>query len=122
MDEADNIGTNQAIYKDDHKWGKSQNWYWKGLRCHWRVLGENNQKPILLLHGFGASSSHWRNNAGPLASAGFRVFGLDLIGFGDSEQPRQKKIPKLDNQFWAEQVAGFLEEVIQTLVKQLRMM
>ena len=66
------------------------------------------------MHGFGASSSHWRHNAEPFASAGFRVYALDLIGFGESEQPSQKKVPKLDNQFWSNQVIAFLEEVIQT--------
>ena len=38
----------------------------------------------MLLHGFGASSDHWRNNAYFLEKAGFRVYSLDLIGFGES--------------------------------------
>lgn len=105
---------NQAIYKGDAKWGESNNWYWQGIRCNWRLLGKQNKRPILLLHGFGASSDHWRHNAQPLASAGYRVYGLDLIGFGDSEQPTKKKIPKLDNEIWSKQVADFLEAVVQT--------
>ena len=84
------------------------------MRCHWRVLGINNKKPMLLLHGFGASSGHWRHNAESFAAAGFCVYGLDLIGFGDSEQPSTKRISSLDNKFWAEQVAAFLEEVVNT--------
>ena len=114
MDETFRKDLNEAIPHNGAKWGEPSNWYWKGIRCHWRVLGRDNHKPILLLHGFGASSSHWRNNAGPLAAAGFRVYSLDLIGFGESEQPNQKKIPKIDNQFWAEQVAAFLEQIIET--------
>ena len=104
----------QAMDQNGMQWGYSSDWYWKGIRCHWRVLGANSHKPILLLHGFGASSAHWRNNAGPLSAAGFRVYGLDLIGFGNSEQPSSKKVPRLDNKFWAEQVAAFLEQVVKT--------
>ena len=103
-----------AINENGAQWGKSNNWYWKGMRCHWRVLGTNNKKPLLFLHGFGASSAHWRHNAEAFAAAGFRVYGLDLIGFGDSEQPSPKKISFLDNKFWAEQVSAFLEQVVNT--------
>ncbi len=114
MDETLIRPQNEAIPENDANWGEHNNWYWKGTQCHWRVLGKNNQNPILLLHGFGASSSHWRKNAAPLAAAGFRVYGLDLIGFGKSEQPNQKKIKKLDNQVWALQVSAFLEEIVET--------
>ncbi len=93
-------------------WGTSKEWHWKGFRCHWRVLGEGNIEPLLLLHGFGASSSHWRNNASTFASAGFRVYALDLIGFGRSDQPLSKKYPLLNNHFWSKQIAAFLEEIV----------
>ena len=77
-----------------------------------------NKTPILFLHGFGANSSHWRNNAEPFSQAGFRVYGLDLVGFGESDQPSRKRIPKLDNHFWAEQVIAFIEQIIQTSKKE----
>ncbi|AAQ00295.1 MULTISPECIES: alpha/beta fold hydrolase [Prochlorococcus] len=95
-------------------WGKEYLWKWKNFSCHWRVLGKQNKKPLILLHGFGASSAHWRNNAQPLAQNGFKVYGLDLIGFGKSEQPGPEKIKKLDNRFWSRQVAAFLHEVVNT--------
>jgi len=113
--------------KDPHKaissiskpnWGKSSDWFWQDIKCRWRVLGENNQNPILFLHGFGATSAHWRSNVEPFVKAGFRVYGLDLIGFGESDQPSRKKVPKLDNSFWAEQVAAFIEQIIQTNKKE----
>ncbi len=103
-----------TIIKDGGQWGKSNDWIWNGVRCHWRVLGSNQDKPILFLHGFGASSAHWRHNAAAIASAGFCVYGLDLIGFGESEQPSRRRFPKLDNQIWADQVSAFLEEVVKT--------
>ena len=68
---------------------------------------------MVLLHGFGASSSHWRHNAGPLVRAGYRVYGLDLIGFGRSEQPGLHSKFRLDNRLWARQLAAFLEQIVQ---------
>ena len=93
-------------------WGESKYWSYKDLRVHFRVTGEGSNPPIVLIHGFGASSDHWRNNAEIFASEGFRVFGIDLIGFGKSEQHLQRKIKHLENQFWANQLASFLDEIV----------
>ncbi len=103
------------IYSDKKhsNWGTPNKSNWNGICYHWRVLGEESNQAILLLHGFGASSEHWRNNANFFVEAGFRVYGLDLIGFGKSEQPSKKKISRLDNKIWSEQVAHFVKEVIQ---------
>ena len=92
-------------------WGESKNWYFKDLRVHYRVTGEKTNPPIVLIHGFGASSDHWRNNAEIFAAAGFRIYGIDLIGFGKSEQNLKGKINHLDNQFWSNQLAYFLDEI-----------
>lgn len=43
--------------------------------------------PVLLIHGFGASSYSWRHVIEPLAQQ-YRVITLDLKGFGDSPKPR----------------------------------
>ena len=93
-------------------WGESKYWSYKDLKVHFRVTGNESNPPILLIHGFGASCDHWRNNAEILASEGFRVFGIDLIGFGKSEQHLQSKIKHLENQFWANQLACFLDEIV----------
>ena len=93
-------------------WGESKYWSYKDLRVHFRVTGKESDPPIVLIHGFGASSDHWRNNAEIFASEGFRVFGIDLIGFGKSEQNLQNKIKHLENQFWANQLASFLDEIV----------
>ena len=94
-------------------WGEASTWHWLDLSCHWRVLGHPSAPPIVLIHGFGASSSHWRHNAGVLAAAGYRVFSLDLIGFGRSDQPGLNRHFSLDNRLWSRQLAAFLEEVVQ---------
>lgn len=44
-------------------------------------------EPVLLIHGFGASSYSWRYIVEPLAQK-YRVITIDLKGFGDSPKPR----------------------------------
>ena len=90
-------------------WGLQAEWRWRGQRCHWRVLGEATAPPLVLVHGFGAGSGHWRRNAAVLAAAGWRVYALDLLGFGASSQPALR----LDNRLWARQLQAFLEQVVQ---------
>ena len=106
-----NILIKEPLMGSPH-WGESKYWSYKDLRVHFRVTGEESNPPIVLIHGFGASSDHWRNNAEIFASEGFRVFGIDLIGFGKSEQHLQSKIKHLENQFWANQLASFLDEIV----------
>ena len=106
-----NILNKEPLMGSPH-WGESKYWSYKDLRVHFRVTGEGSNPPIVLIHGFGASSDHWRNNAEIFASEGFRVFGIDLIGFGKSEQNLQNKIKHLENQFWANQLASFLDEIV----------
>jgi pimeloyl-ACP methyl ester carboxylesterase len=59
-------------------------WTWKGYRIQWAVMGGG--QPLLLVHGFGASIGHWRKNLPVLAAGGYRVFAIDLLGFGGSEK------------------------------------
>lgn len=60
-------------------------WTWRGYRIAYAVQGSGI--PLVLIHGFGASIGHWRQNIPVLAAAGYRVFALDLLGFGKSEKP-----------------------------------
>ena len=90
-------------------WGAQQVWTWRGHPCHWRVTGPADGPPLLLLHGFGAASGHWRSTAPRLAAAGWRVYALDLLGFGASAQPSRP----LNNALWGHQVCAFLRQVVQ---------
>jgi pimeloyl-ACP methyl ester carboxylesterase len=55
-----------------------------GARVHYRVGGAG--PPVVLVHGLSGSGRWWRRNAGALA-ARFRVFAVDLVGFGRSRGP-----------------------------------
>ncbi len=105
------------IYNEGHfaktaDWGESKNWFFENLKVHFRVTGCKSDPPIVLIHGFGASCDHWRYNAEIFAAEGFRIYGIDLIGFGKSEQNLLCRTNNLDNQFWADQLASFLDEIV----------
>ncbi len=87
-------------------------WNWKGFKICWSVSGEDNEIPIIFLHGFGASRKHWRNNLGYFAKRNCASYSLDLIGFGDSDQPGIRQIGKLNNEIWCNQVKDFISQVI----------
>lgn len=57
-------------------------WRWKTgsnvYTVNYVVAGDASKEPILLIHGFGASSFHWRRNVNVLAEAGYRVYAIDL--------------------------------------------
>ena len=100
-----------SIYKSDEG-DESNYWYWNGFKIFWSVKGKENTNPMILLHGFGASSKHWRNNSDYFAKKGYSVYSIDLIGFGNSAQPGIREIEKLDNGVWCSQVRDFIKQVI----------
>ena len=87
-------------------------WNWNGFKVCWSVSGEDNEIPIIFLHGFGASRKHWRNNIGYFAKRNCASYSLDLIGFGDSDQPGIRQIGRLNNEIWCNQVKDFIAQVI----------
>ena len=87
-------------------------WNWNGFKICWSVTGEENKIPIIFLHGFGASRKHWRKNLRYFANRNCASYSLDLIGFGDSDQPGIRQIGKLNNEIWCNQVKDFITHVI----------
>lgn len=59
-----------------------------GVRIHFQEFGNSGDQPLLLIHGYTASTYVWRSVAPMLADAGFHVIVPDLVGFGFSEKPR----------------------------------
>ncbi|MFC1698588.1 alpha/beta fold hydrolase [Candidatus Omnitrophota bacterium] len=56
-----------------------------GYKMRYVVCGKG--LPVLLIHGFGTDIFSWRKNL-PELSKYFRVYALDLIGFGRSDKPK----------------------------------
>jgi len=59
-------------------------WEWRGHKINYATAGCG--KPIILVHGFGLSSSHYRKTIAEL-SKGYKVYAVDLLGFGASSKP-----------------------------------
>jgi len=70
-------------------------------------VGDPSKPAILLVHGFGASSYHWRYNI-PILAQKYNVYALDLLGFGWSDKP----IMDYDASIWRDQVVDFVNEII----------
>jgi len=59
-----------------------------GHRIHYYVRGPINGQPVVLVHGLGGRGEDWVRLAPYLERSGFRVYTPDLLGFGQSEEPR----------------------------------
>lgn len=59
-----------------------------GVRVHYQEVGNPNAPPMILIHGFAASTLVWSKVVLELAGAGFRVIAPDLPGYGYSGKPR----------------------------------
>ncbi len=90
----------------------SKFWNWNGYKISWNLKGNESNTPILLIHGFGACSAHWRNNINYFAKKGYAVYSLDLLGFGKSDQPSYAQVGCLDNGIWCDQVSDFIKDII----------
>lgn len=67
--------------------------------------------PLVLIHGFGASKDHWRKTLGDLG-APYRVYAIDLLGFGGAPKPTPGQPLPYSFETWARQVLDFCQEVI----------
>jgi pimeloyl-ACP methyl ester carboxylesterase len=84
-------------------------WQWQGNSIYYVCGGEKQPKrpPLLLVHGFGASTDHWRKNIVQLQEH-FQVWAIDLLGFGRSAKPNREYSGNL----WRKQLHDFITEVI----------
>ena len=95
-------------------------WAWKSHQIGWTLVGDRTAPTaVLLIHGFGANTNHWRFNQ-PVLAEQVPTYAIDLLGFGRSDQPqaRLKDEPPQNGtvhygfDLWAQQVADFCHEVI----------
>ncbi len=84
-------------------------WQWRGHNVYYVKAGEKHSQrpPVLLVHGFGASTDHWRKNIAELLND-FEVYAIDLLGFGRSEKPKLQ----YGGDLWRDQLRDFITEVI----------
>ncbi|HZO73683.1 MAG TPA: alpha/beta fold hydrolase [Ktedonobacteraceae bacterium] len=89
--------------------GEERRYPWKYGDMFYEVKGAADAKPLVLIHSFGpgASSYEWRKNIDALAEQ-FRVYALDLLGFGLSDHPAIDYTPET----FTDLIHDFLKEVI----------
>lgn len=85
-------------------------WPWQGFPIRYQKAGTTGA-PLLLIHGFGASSDHWRKNISALAETN-RVYAIDLIGFGKSVKPYPGDPVSYTFETWGQLVVDFCRDVV----------
>jgi pimeloyl-ACP methyl ester carboxylesterase len=97
---------------DDSALGGDAHFYqWKHGRIFYKVAGTKNPGlPLVFVHGIGAgvSSFMWRKNFDELAED-FRVYALDLLGFGFSDKPAAAPYSA---DLYVELISDFVREVV----------
>ena len=95
-------------------------WTWQNHAIGWSSICEvDSPVAVVLVHGFGANTNHWRFNQPVLAELA-PAFAIDLLGFGRSDQPRARLKDEPEDpksvlygfDLWGQQVADFCAEVV----------
>jgi len=89
----------------------TKTWTWRSWDICYQQMGSHGPA-VVLVHGFGASWGHWRQNIPALASH-CRVYALDLIGFGGSAKPTPGVEISYTFETWGDQIADFCREVVE---------
>ena len=91
--------------------GEERHYPWKYGDIFYETKGARDAKPLVLVHslGPGASSYEWRKNIDALSTQ-FRVFALDLLGFGLSDHPSFD----YDAEIYTDLLSDFIKEVVGT--------
>ena len=90
------------------------NYSWNFLNYPIHTISANSDDSatniaVLLIHGFGASTDHWRFNI-PVLSSKYEVHAIDLLGFGKSPKPNDVDY---SGALWKDQAVAYVKEVIQ---------
>lgn len=110
------IQRNASEPDDSALGGEAHFFRWKHGRVFYKTSGaENSGAPIVFIHGVGAGASNfmWRKNFDNLAKD-FRVYAVDLLGFGFSDKP--PAVP-YSADLYVELITDFIREVSGSPVK-----
>ena len=101
-------------------------WQWKGFTVSYQhaepdhsssksnlAKSDGNELPaaVVMIHGFGASSIHWRKNI-PEFAASYSVYAIDLLGYGKSAKPTPGIPLNYTFETWGQQVLDFCQQVV----------
>lgn len=105
-----------AIPEPSQPQASRHTWIWQDFSIGYQALGSQGPA-VVLVHGFGASSHHWRKNI-PVLAQDCRVYAIDLIGFGASAKPQPGLLQPgkhVDYTFetWGQQIADFCQAVVE---------
>ncbi|XP_044479310.1 uncharacterized hydrolase YugF [Mangifera indica] len=92
---------------------KSCMWNWRGFSIRYQCSGSSGPA-LVLVHGFGANSDHWRKNI-PVLAKSHRVYSIDLIGYGYSDKPNPRDFddkPFYTFETWGSQLNEFCKDVV----------
>jgi pimeloyl-ACP methyl ester carboxylesterase len=89
--------------------GEERLFAWKYGDVFYKVKGNREAKPLLLIHGFGpgTSSYEWRKNFESLSEQ-FQVYAIDLLGYGMSDRP----VIDYTAETYVDLIGDFIREVI----------
>ena len=100
-----------ASEPDDSALGGEAHFYqWKHGRVFYKTSGASNSgPPLVFIHGIGAGASSfmWRKNFDELSNY-FRVYAIDLLGFGFSDKPAAAPYSA---DLYVELITDFIREV-----------
>ncbi len=91
-------------------YSSTKTWMWQGFPICYQTQGTNGSA-VVLIHGFGASWGHWRKNI-PVLAENFRVYAIDLIGFGASAKPKPGEKITYTFETWGQQIVDFCRQVV----------
>lgn len=82
------------------------------FKIHAEASGPKDGQPVMLIHGFGCSSTYWRATRSTLVDAGYRVHAIDLLGQGKSAKPGRSEGVEYSINLWASIVDAYARDVV----------
>ncbi|KAL9162302.1 hypothetical protein ABFS82_07G081000 [Erythranthe guttata] len=98
---------------ETHNEIKTSTWKWRGYSIRYQYSGTSGPA-LVLVHGFGANSDHWRKNL-PVLGESHRVYAIDLIGYGYSDKPKPQDLEQdyfYTFETWGSQLNDFCMEIV----------